>query len=94
MDYIVPDRLGWTFAPRYRHARARAEAAELGLSNTRFIAQDLAVLLTVDVFDAVVVFDAIHDQVHPDRVLANIHRALRTGGDLVMVDIRASSELE
>ena len=40
------------------------------------------------------VFDAIHDQVHPDQVLTNIRRALRTGGDLLMVDMKASSELE
>jgi 2-polyprenyl-3-methyl-5-hydroxy-6-metoxy-1,4-benzoquinol methylase len=75
-------------------ARAEAEAAALGLSNTRFIAQDLAVLHTADAFDAIVVFDAIHDQVHPDRVLANIHGALRTGGDLLMADMKASSQLE
>jgi SAM-dependent methyltransferase len=74
-------------------ATARAEAAELGLSNARFAAQDLAVLHTPDAFDAIVVFDAIHDQVYPARVLTNIHDALRTGGDLLMVDIRASSEL-
>jgi SAM-dependent methyltransferase len=73
--------------------RARAEAAELGLSNTRFIAQDLAAVDTADAFDAIVVFDAIHDQVHPDQVLTNIHRALRTGGDLLVVDIKASSDL-
>ena len=29
----------------------------------------------------------------PTKVLANIHRALRTGGDLLVVDIKASSEL-
>jgi 2-polyprenyl-3-methyl-5-hydroxy-6-metoxy-1,4-benzoquinol methylase len=75
-------------------ARAEAEAAALGLSNTRFIAQDLAALHTADAFDAIVVFDAIHDQVHPDRVLANIHGALRTGGDLLMADMKASSQLE
>ncbi|MFG1930891.1 class I SAM-dependent methyltransferase [Mycobacterium sp. NPDC048908] len=72
---------------------ARKEAAELGLSNTRFVAQDLAAIPKGDAFDAVVVFDAIHDQVHPDKVLANIYRALRTGGDLLMVDIKASSDL-
>ena len=74
-------------------ARARAEAAELGLTNARFAAQDLAVLHAPDAFDAIVVFDAIHDQVHPDQVLTNIHHALRPGGDFLMVDIKASSEL-
>jgi SAM-dependent methyltransferase len=74
-------------------ARARAEAAELGLTNTQFIAQDLAALNMGDAFDAIVVFDAIHDQVQPDKVLTNIRRALRTGGDLLMVDMKASSQL-
>ena len=48
----------------------------------------------VEAFDAITVFDAIHDQVDPARVLANIHRALRPGGVLLMVDIKASSNLE
>src|SRR5690349_17322132 len=69
-------------------ARARAEAAELGLTNARFAAQDLAVLHAPDAFDAIVVFDAIHDQAHPDQVLTNIHHALRPGGDFLMVDIK------
>ena len=74
-------------------ATARAEAVELGVPNANFEARDLASLDTSEAFDAIVVFDAIHDQVHPDKVLANIRRALRTGGDLLMVDIKASSEL-
>jgi 2-polyprenyl-3-methyl-5-hydroxy-6-metoxy-1,4-benzoquinol methylase len=72
---------------------ARAEAAEFGLSNTRFEAKDLACLDMPEAFDAIVVFDAIHDQVYPDQVLANIYRSLRPGGDLLVVDIKASSEL-
>jgi SAM-dependent methyltransferase len=74
-------------------ASARADADELGLSNTRFIAQDLAVVDAAEAFDAITVFDAIHDQVHPNQVLANLHQALRAGGDLLMVDMKASSDL-
>jgi 2-polyprenyl-3-methyl-5-hydroxy-6-metoxy-1,4-benzoquinol methylase len=74
-------------------ATARAEAVELGLSNASFHVRDLAVPDAPEAFDAIVVFDAIHDQVHPDKVLANIHRELRSGGDLLVVDIKASSEL-
>jgi SAM-dependent methyltransferase len=74
-------------------AVAQAEAVQLGLTNARFEARDLAKLDTPDAFDAILVFDAIHDQVHPGEVLTNIHRALRTGGDLLVVDIKASSEL-
>jgi SAM-dependent methyltransferase len=74
-------------------AAARAEAVEWGLSNASFHVRDLAVPDAAGAFDAIVVFDAIHDQVQPDKVLANIHRELRTGGDLLVVDIKASSEL-
>ena len=73
---------------------ARREAAQLGLANAGFVAQDVATLDAVDAFDAITVFDAIHDQVHPAEVLANIHRALRPGGVFLMVDIKASSNLE
>jgi SAM-dependent methyltransferase len=71
-----------------------AEAKELGLSNVTFKAQDLAQLDIAETFDAILVFDAIHDQAHPAKVLANIHRALRPGGVFLMVDIKASSNLE
>ncbi len=74
-------------------AAARAEADALGLSNTTFHVRDLAVPAASEAFDAIVVFDAIHDQVHPDKVLANIYRELRAGGDLLVVDIKASSDL-
>lgn len=47
-----------------------------------------------DAYDVITVFDAIHDQAHPARVLENIYRALRPGGVLLMVDIKASSQLE
>jgi SAM-dependent methyltransferase len=75
-------------------AVARAEAAEFHLENATFVAQDVAALDVVDAFDAITVFDAIHDQVDPAAVLGNIHRALRPGGVLLMVDIKASSNLE
>lgn len=44
--------------------------------------------------ERITVFDAIHDQAQPARVLQNIYRALRPGGVLLMVDIKASSQLE
>jgi 2-polyprenyl-3-methyl-5-hydroxy-6-metoxy-1,4-benzoquinol methylase len=75
-------------------AAARAESAHLGVLNATFLTQDLAVLDIVDAFDVITVFDAVHDQVEPARVLANIHRALRPGGTLLMADIKASSHLE
>jgi SAM-dependent methyltransferase len=75
-------------------AAATAEAGRLGLDNASFVRGDLAALDVVDAYDVITVFDAIHDQAQPARVLANIHRALRPGGVLLMVDIKASSNLE
>jgi 2-polyprenyl-3-methyl-5-hydroxy-6-metoxy-1,4-benzoquinol methylase len=75
-------------------AVGRAEAARLGLANAQFIAQDVAELGMTEIFDVITVFDAIHDQAQPARVLENIHRALRPGGVLLMVDIKASTHLE
>jgi SAM-dependent methyltransferase len=73
---------------------ARVESACLGVVNARFLTEDLALLNLGDAFDVVTVFDAVHDQVQPARVLTNIHRALRRGGTLLMADIKASSHLE
>lgn len=75
-------------------ARARAEAAAWGLGNARFETLDVADLDAESAYDLVLTFDAIHDQAHPGRVLANVRRALRTGGTYLMVDIKASSNLE
>ncbi|GFG50705.1 methyltransferase [Mycolicibacterium agri] len=72
----------------------RAEAQQLGLQNATFVARDVAALDLTDAYDVITVFDAIHDQAHPARVLQNIYRALRPGGVLLMVDIKASSRLD
>lgn len=73
---------------------ARAEAARRGLANASFVARDVAQLSESGTYDVITVFDAIHDQAQPAKVLENIHRALRPGGVLLMVDIKASSHLE
>jgi 2-polyprenyl-3-methyl-5-hydroxy-6-metoxy-1,4-benzoquinol methylase len=75
-------------------AVARAEASQWGLTNATFVAKDVAALDETETYDAITVFDAIHDQAHPAQVLANIYRALRPGGVFLMVDIKASSQLE
>ncbi|MFD4462652.1 class I SAM-dependent methyltransferase [Nocardia sp. NPDC058480] len=71
-----------------------AEAAAMGLTNVEFAVHDVAELHRPESCDLITVFDAIHDQAHPARVLANIAEALRPGGVFLMVDIHASSMLE
>lgn len=68
-------------------AMARAEAARQGLRNVRFEARDLAAMNEEEAFDLVTAFDVIHDQAKPDRVLANVRRALKPGGLYLMQDI-------
>lgn len=75
-------------------ATANEEARRLGAANASFLARDVAELELIDSFDLITAFDSIHDQAHPARVLANIHRALKPGGTLLMVDIKGSSQLE
>jgi 2-polyprenyl-3-methyl-5-hydroxy-6-metoxy-1,4-benzoquinol methylase len=70
------------------------EAARLGLSNAAFESHNLPELDKVAAYDVITVFDAIHDQAQPARVLENIYRALRPGGVFLMADIKASSRLE
>ncbi len=71
-----------------------AEARRDGLTNVCFLTRDVAELDLTDAYDVITVFDAIHDQAQPARVLENIYRALRPGGVLLMVDIKASSNVE
>jgi 2-polyprenyl-3-methyl-5-hydroxy-6-metoxy-1,4-benzoquinol methylase len=75
-------------------AAGTAETRSLGLTNATFRQTDVADLDAVEAYDVITVFDAIHDQAQPAQVLHNIHRALRPGGVLLMVDIKASSRLE
>lgn len=71
-------------------ARARAEADKNGTKNVTFEVKDAAKLDAVQAYDLITTFDAIHDQVYPDRVLANIARALRPGGAYIMQEFRSS----
>ncbi|WP_285031856.1 class I SAM-dependent methyltransferase [Mycolicibacterium sp. lyk4-40-TYG-92] len=75
-------------------AAATREAARRGLTNVTFESRNLAELNVVEAYDVVTAFDAIHDQAAPARVLANIHRSLRPGGVLLMVDVKGSSRLQ
>jgi SAM-dependent methyltransferase len=75
-------------------SRARREADGWGVPNAAFHLQDAAALTDAAAFDLITAFDTIHDQAHPDRVLAGVARALRDDGTFLMVDIGASSRLE
>lgn len=75
-------------------AAGRAESERLGLHNTMFVEQDVARLAAENAYDFITVFDAIHDQAQPRRVLKNIATALRSGGTLLVVDVHASSQLQ
>jgi ubiquinone/menaquinone biosynthesis C-methylase UbiE len=72
----------------------KAEAKQLGLTNARFEVKDVADLNETAKYDLITVFDAIHDQAQPRKVLANISRALKPDGVFLCVDIQASSNLE
>jgi len=45
-------------------------------------------------YDFITTFDAVHDQVNPEKVLAGIAHALRQDGIYLMQDIAASSFLQ
>jgi len=74
-------------------AAATAQAEEWGLTNVRFEQRDVTSLGEVDAFDWILTLDAVHDQAHPDRVLAGIARALRPDGVYFCIDVSASSDV-
>ena len=74
-------------------AAASAQAAEWGLDNVRFEQRDVTSLGESGAFDWIITLDAIHDQAHPERVLAGIAKALRPDGVYFCVDVSASSHV-
>jgi len=54
----------------------------------------VAELDIAEAYDVITAFDAIHDQAQPTAVLRNIYWALRPGGCVLDVDVKASSRLE
>jgi SAM-dependent methyltransferase len=74
-------------------ARARAEATGARLGNVTYEVRDAARLIVDEPFDAVVVFDALHDQVDPTGVLARIHDALVPGGWFLMKEPHAADDI-
>jgi SAM-dependent methyltransferase len=72
---------------------ANDQATKLRLKNVRFEVVDAAAIKDEQAYDLITAFDAIHDQVLPATVLANINRALRPDGVFLMQDIGASSHV-
>jgi SAM-dependent methyltransferase len=75
-------------------AIGRDRAARAGLLNVSFEVTDAATLHAQEPFDAILVFNAIHDQARPDDVLRSIRAALLPGGIFLMDEPRISSHLE
>jgi SAM-dependent methyltransferase len=74
--------------------RGRAEAADWRLDNVRFEPLDLVELAPDRPADVIFAFDVIHDQADPVTVLDRVRAALADDGVFVMMDIKASSNLE
>lgn len=75
--------------------RARAEARTMGLTaTTRFEVLDATTLPPEPKFDLITTFDSVHDQRDPATALARIAGALAPNGVYLMMEPRASSNLE
>lgn len=75
-------------------ARATAEAHEMELTNARFEALDVTELDDEPKYDLITSFDAIHDQRDPGTALSRIAAALAPDGIYLMIEPKASSNLE
>jgi ubiquinone/menaquinone biosynthesis C-methylase UbiE len=73
---------------------ATAESKAIGLTNTRFGVKDAASLDGSEKFDLLTVFDGIHDQAQPRKVLKGIHDSLKPDGVFLCADVAASSNLQ
>jgi 2-polyprenyl-3-methyl-5-hydroxy-6-metoxy-1,4-benzoquinol methylase len=69
----------------------RAEAKEWGLSNAKFEVKDAATLDGSAKFDLITVFDAVHDQAQPRKMLKGIADSLSPGGVFLCADIAGDS---
>jgi len=73
---------------------AKLEAEEMGLTNVTFDVQDVTNLPSDVSFDLITAFDSIHDQVNPQGALNEASSHLALNGAFMMIDIKASSNLE
>lgn len=73
--------------------RARAQAAEAGVSNLHFEQANADEIPTNPGFDLVTTFDVIHDLVDPIAVLGRLRAVLAEGGTYLMVEPVAGDDL-
>lgn len=78
------------------HALARAEENRraAGLENVAFHDARREPLPETPHFDLVTTFDCLHDMAHPERVIAQIRRAIRDDGTWFIADIKAKETFE
>jgi SAM-dependent methyltransferase len=74
--------------------KGNAEAKEMGLANARFEVLNVTKLPPEPKSDLITAFDSIHDQVDPATVLRRVSDALAPNGTFLMIDIKASSNVE
>ncbi|HEY7325982.1 MAG TPA: class I SAM-dependent methyltransferase [Streptosporangiaceae bacterium] len=74
--------------------RARKEAADEGLTNLSFELADIGHLDVTEPFDAIFMFDALHDQVDPAGVLSRISASLAPDGVFLLREPHAADRLE
>jgi len=75
--------------------QANAESQILGLTNSQFKMLDLENLSQQSQhFDLIMAFDVVHELAHPRQVLKQIYQCLSPGGEFLMYEVTASSNLE
>ncbi|XP_022097455.1 uncharacterized protein LOC110982950 [Acanthaster planci] len=77
-----------------RHAQVKAE--EMGITNAQFLCMS-ASLLPADwseKFDFVFMHNVLHDLPHPMKTLIEVHRILKVGGTMSVIDPAGYSKLE
>jgi 2-polyprenyl-3-methyl-5-hydroxy-6-metoxy-1,4-benzoquinol methylase len=78
----------------YSVSRARDEAAGLGLGNVTFEQTDIVAVTADPPFDAVFMFDALHDLPDPASALTAIRACLAPGGTFILREPHAADTLE
>ncbi len=74
-------------------AETKVRAAEKGLTNLRFRAEDISTIGALGRVDLITAFDAVHDQKDPQGLLNMVFDTLAEDGVFLMQDIGGSCEL-